>query len=71
MTKLKAFLAAPAALCLVLATAPASADPIKNIVRVHGAWVDASGWKRVYEILTSKASMSPWYRSPKRRLPTM
>src|SRR6476620_7751852 len=54
MTKLKAFLAAPTALCLALATAPASADPIKNIVLVHGAWVDASGWKPVYEILTKQ-----------------
>ena len=26
----------------------------KNIVLVHGAWVDASGWKPVYEILTKK-----------------
>ena len=25
--------------------------PVKNIVLVHGAWVDASGWKPVYEIL--------------------
>ena len=54
MTKLKAFLVAPAALCLVLPAAPASADPIKNIVLVHGAWVDASGWKPVYEILTKQ-----------------
>jgi pimeloyl-ACP methyl ester carboxylesterase len=28
------------------------AAPIKNIVLVHGAWVDGSGWKPVYEILT-------------------
>jgi pimeloyl-ACP methyl ester carboxylesterase len=28
------------------------AAPVKNIVLVHGAWVDASGWKPVYEILT-------------------
>jgi pimeloyl-ACP methyl ester carboxylesterase len=26
--------------------------PVKSIVLVHGAWVDASGWKPVYEILT-------------------
>ncbi|MGF6573394.1 pimeloyl-ACP methyl ester carboxylesterase [Paraburkholderia sp. GAS333] len=26
--------------------------PIKNIVLVHGAWVDGSGWKPVYDILT-------------------
>jgi pimeloyl-ACP methyl ester carboxylesterase len=25
--------------------------PVKNIVLVHGAWVDGSGWKPVYEIL--------------------
>ncbi|HMI39697.1 MAG TPA: alpha/beta hydrolase [Sphingomicrobium sp.] len=30
----------------------ASAPPVRNIVLVHGAWVDGSGWKPVYEILT-------------------
>ena len=30
---------------------PAYAAPTKNIVLVHGAWVDASGWKPVYDIL--------------------
>jgi hypothetical protein len=25
----------------------ALAAPVKNIVLVHGAWVDASGWKTV------------------------
>ncbi|HEY6631242.1 MAG TPA: alpha/beta hydrolase [Rhizobiaceae bacterium] len=30
----------------------ASAEALKNIVLVHGAWVDGSGWKPVYEILT-------------------
>jgi len=30
----------------------ASAAPVKNIVLVHGAWVDGSGWRPVYEILT-------------------
>jgi pimeloyl-ACP methyl ester carboxylesterase len=54
MTKLKAFLAVAAVLFLVSSTAPASADPVKNIVLVHGAWVDASGWKPVYEILTKQ-----------------
>jgi pimeloyl-ACP methyl ester carboxylesterase len=29
-----------------------NAAPVKNIVLVHGAWVDASGWKPVYEILS-------------------
>ena len=46
-------LAVAAAFCLASMAAPASAaDPLKNIVLVHGAWVDASGWKPVYEILS-------------------
>lgn len=40
------------ALSLFAATAlPAPGAPIKNIVLVHGAFVDGSGWKPVYEIL--------------------
>jgi pimeloyl-ACP methyl ester carboxylesterase len=34
------------------ASAPALAAPVNNIVLVHGAWVDASGWRPVYDILT-------------------
>ncbi|MDT5015072.1 MAG: hypothetical protein QOD39_1232 [Mycobacterium sp.] len=30
----------------------AGADPLKNIVLVHGAFVDGSGWRAVYDILT-------------------
>jgi pimeloyl-ACP methyl ester carboxylesterase len=36
---------------LIGASASAFAAPVKNIVLVHGAWVDGSGWKPVYEIL--------------------
>ncbi|ACK51601.1 conserved hypothetical protein [Methylocella silvestris BL2] len=43
--------AAVAALLLAGVSVPALAEPAKNIVLVHGAWVDASGWKPVYEIL--------------------
>jgi len=50
---MKAFLAAAVALALVSSTT-VSADPIKNIVLVHGAWVEASGWKPLYEILTKQ-----------------
>lgn len=32
-------------------TQPAKA-PIRNIVLVHGAWLDGSGWRPVYDILT-------------------
>jgi pimeloyl-ACP methyl ester carboxylesterase len=52
MSYIRATLAGMAALSLVSAVTPASAEPVKNIVLVHGAWVDASGWKPIYEILT-------------------
>ncbi|ALP68539.1 alpha/beta hydrolase [Paraburkholderia caribensis] len=29
-----------------------NAEPVHNVVLVHGAWVDGSGWKPVYDILT-------------------
>jgi pimeloyl-ACP methyl ester carboxylesterase len=45
-------LAIVAAFALVSTIAPARAEPLKNIVLVHGAWVDASGWKPIYDILT-------------------
>src|SRR5882672_8825423 len=52
MKHLKACLAFAAAFSLISMVVPAKADPLKNIVLVHGAWVDASGWKPVYDILT-------------------
>src|ERR1700731_3807094 len=39
------------ALLLMAIMAPAVAEPSKNIVLVHGAWVNGSGWKPVFEIL--------------------
>jgi pimeloyl-ACP methyl ester carboxylesterase len=49
-----------ASVCLVVAGTLALASdahtanpsPVANIVLVHGAWVDGSGWKPVYDILT-------------------
>jgi pimeloyl-ACP methyl ester carboxylesterase len=38
-------------LLLISAALPAMAAPIKNIVLVHGAFVNGAGWKPVYEIL--------------------
>jgi pimeloyl-ACP methyl ester carboxylesterase len=44
--------------CLLASTRAMAQDaqpknaPVKNIVLVHGAWVDGSGWKPVYDILT-------------------
>jgi pimeloyl-ACP methyl ester carboxylesterase len=54
MRHIAACLAFAAAASLISTTVPAKADPVKNIVLVHGAWVDASGWKPVYEILAKE-----------------
>jgi pimeloyl-ACP methyl ester carboxylesterase len=54
MKHLKAGLAFAATLSLISSAVPAKAEPLKNIVLVHGAWVDASGWKPVYDILTKE-----------------
>ncbi len=48
----KPIVAAAAALALLSAAgAPARAEPIKNVVIVHGAFADGSGWRRVADIL--------------------
>jgi pimeloyl-ACP methyl ester carboxylesterase len=44
-------LAGAAALATAFAAGPAVSAPIKNVVLVHGAWADGSGWKPVYDIL--------------------
>ena len=51
MKRFEAALAILATLTVASTAAPANAAPVKNIVLVHGAWVDASGWKPVDEIL--------------------
>jgi len=51
MNSLKVRLAFVGALTLVATAAPTGADTLKNIVLVHGAWVDGSGWGDVYAIL--------------------
>jgi hypothetical protein len=38
--------------CLVVAPLPRMTAPLKCVVLVHGAWVDGSGWKPVYDLLT-------------------
>ncbi len=52
MKTIRTRMAAVAMLSLASAVGSANADPIRNIVLVHGAWVDGSGWKPVYDILT-------------------
>src|ERR1700741_3181128 len=48
----KPLVAAAAAIAfLSAAVAPARAAPVKNVVIVHGAFADGSGWRRVVDIL--------------------
>jgi pimeloyl-ACP methyl ester carboxylesterase len=42
---------AAAVVLLSAAVAPARAEPVKNVVLVHGAFADGSGWRRVADIL--------------------
>jgi pimeloyl-ACP methyl ester carboxylesterase len=50
----KPIAAAAAAVALLSAgVAPAQAEPTKNIVLVHGAFADGTGWKSVADILQS------------------
>ena len=37
---------------LSAAVVPARAEPVRNVVLVHGAFADGSGWRRVADILT-------------------
>jgi len=36
---------------LAVTTIQAQNSPVRNVVLVHGAWADGSGWKGVYDIL--------------------
>ena len=48
------FVSAAALLVLAgTAAVPVLAAPVKNIVVVHGAFADGSGWKPVYDILVN------------------
>jgi len=51
MRKTSLIAAAATATLLAAGGAPARAEPVKNIVLVHGAFADGSGWRRVAEIL--------------------
>ncbi|NVB85613.1 MAG: alpha/beta hydrolase [Kofleriaceae bacterium] len=54
MTCLRTRLVVAGTLAALWCAAPASAEPVKNIVLVHGAWVDGSGWRAVHDILTKQ-----------------
>jgi pimeloyl-ACP methyl ester carboxylesterase len=53
LTQLSISLAGSAILALG-AFAPAYAEPVKNVVIVHGALADGSGWRKVHNLLTAK-----------------
>jgi pimeloyl-ACP methyl ester carboxylesterase len=52
MTPFRALLIAAASLAALTGGTAFAAPPVKNIVLVHGAWADGSGWRGVYDILT-------------------
>lgn len=54
---IKTISAVAAAVALATAALPASAEPaeaVRNIVLVHGAFADGSGWRGVYDELTAR-----------------
>ena len=56
MTRLSLLFTSAVSLAALAAAVPSNAAPagaIKNIVLVHGAFVDGSGWKAIDEILTA------------------
>jgi pimeloyl-ACP methyl ester carboxylesterase len=65
----KAWLVALATLSMTSTGAPAEAQPVKNIVLVHGAWVDASGWNAVYEILVKEGFEVTMVQEPETSFP--
>jgi pimeloyl-ACP methyl ester carboxylesterase len=48
---LRKSLVAAAVALLSVAVAPAQAAPVKNVVIVHGAFADGSGWRKVVDVL--------------------
>jgi pimeloyl-ACP methyl ester carboxylesterase len=52
LSAIRAVSAIAVSLSVAFAAAPASAEPVRNVVLVHGQFADASGWKPVYDILT-------------------
>lgn len=48
----------------ILMTNAQSVSSIKNIVIVHGAFADASGWEEVYKILTKKGYQVSMVQNP-------
>ena len=45
---------AAVAFCAVLSSGTSSAEPVKNVVLVHGAWADGSSWSEVIPLLQAE-----------------
>jgi pimeloyl-ACP methyl ester carboxylesterase len=54
LLSIKVSLVAIASIMLISATYVHGQTPVKNIVLVHGAFADGSGWEAVYQILKKK-----------------
>jgi len=54
LAQLSLMLAGSIAASAFAGLAPATAAPVKNIVLVHGAFADGSGWRGVYDELTKR-----------------
>jgi pimeloyl-ACP methyl ester carboxylesterase len=52
------------ALCCWALSAQSEAHRIRNIVLVHGAWADGSGWKAVYDILVKNGYKASIVQEP-------
>jgi pimeloyl-ACP methyl ester carboxylesterase len=53
-----------AAIALLSAAAPAQAEAVKNVVIVHGAFADGSGWRDVADILVKDGYMVSVVQEP-------
>ena len=45
---------AAVAFCTVISAGASSAEPVKNVVLVHGAWADGSSWSEVIPLLQAE-----------------
>ena len=74
MTKLQTLLAAAASVAILGATGTADQanaqtripddQPVRNVVLVHGAFADASGWRGVYDDLTARGYRVTMVQNP-------
>lgn len=71
MTRFQTFLAAAATMGAICATGQADAQTrilddqaIRNVVLVHGAFADASGWRSVYDNLTARGYSVTMVQNP-------